>query len=140
MLANTLNHPPCMHSLLNSPTALHQRRYKGGVTATLQRRERQGGDPSLSSAAAAAAAAGGPGSDAAAAAAAAAGGDAFARWPWPSEAEVAVEAALRRPAPRVWVLVGGDGSQRQRAFRSGANVAAKLARCCDIQVCLMFAW
>jgi hypothetical protein len=37
----------------------------------------------------------------------------------------------------VWVLVGGDGSQRQRAFRSGANVAAKLARCCDIQVCLV---
>jgi hypothetical protein len=48
---------------------------------------------------------------------------------------VAAEAAVRRPAPRVWVLVGGDGSQRQRAFRSGANVAAKLARCCDIQVC-----
>ncbi|WIA08499.1 hypothetical protein OEZ85_007934 [Tetradesmus obliquus] len=109
-------------------------RYKGGVTATLQRRERQGGDPSLSSAAAAAAAAGGPGSDAAAAAAAAAGGDEFERWPWPSEAEVVAEAALRRPAPRVWVLVGGDGPQRQRAFRSGANVAAKLARCCDIQV------
>jgi hypothetical protein len=34
----------------------------------------------------------------------------------------------------VWVLVGGDGPQRQQAFRSGANVAAKLARCCDIQV------
>jgi hypothetical protein len=56
------------------------------------------------------------------------------RWPWPTEAEVAAEAAERRAAPRIWVLIGGDGPARQQALRSGANVVAKLQRCCDLQV------
>jgi hypothetical protein len=56
------------------------------------------------------------------------------RWPWPTEAEVAAEAAARRAAPRVWVLLGGDGPGRQAALRSGANMVAKLQRCCDLQV------
>jgi hypothetical protein len=51
------------------------------------------------------------------------------------EVAVAVEAARRRATQRVWVLLGGDGLARERAFRSGANAAAKLGRCADLQVC-----
>lgn len=56
------------------------------------------------------------------------------RWPWPTAEEVLDEAAERRAAQRVWVLMGGDGPARQQALRSGANIWAKLQRCCDLQV------
>lgn len=56
------------------------------------------------------------------------------RWPWPTVDEVLDEAAVRRAAQRVWVLMGGDGPGRQQALRSGANIWAKLQRCCDLQV------
>lgn len=56
------------------------------------------------------------------------------RWPWPTVQEVLDEAAERRAAQRVWVLMGGDGPGRQQSLRSGANIVAKLQRCCDLQV------
>jgi hypothetical protein len=56
------------------------------------------------------------------------------RWPWPTAEEVLDEAAERRAAQRVWVVMGGDGPGRQQALRSGANIVAKLQRCCDLQV------
>jgi hypothetical protein len=56
------------------------------------------------------------------------------RWPWPTVEEVLDEASVRRAAQRVWVLMGGDGPGRQQALRSGANIWAKLQRCCDLQV------
>lgn len=56
------------------------------------------------------------------------------RWPWPTAQEVLDEAAERRAAQRVWVVMGGDGPGRQQALRSGANIVAKLQRCCDLQV------
>lgn len=36
--------------------------------------------------------------------------------------------------PRVWVVMGGDGDQRQASLRTGVNVWAKLQRFKDIQV------
>lgn len=59
------------------------------------------------------------------------------RWPWPTVQEVLDEAAERRAAQRVWVLMGGDGPGRQQSLRSGANIVAKLQRCCDLQVCVI---
>lgn len=40
----------------------------------------------------------------------------------------------RRPLPRVWVLMGGDGPGRQAALATGVNVVTKLKRYSDIQV------
>ncbi|KAF8072596.1 hypothetical protein HT031_000256 [Scenedesmus sp. PABB004] len=121
-------------------------RYAGGVREALARKAKGAGD-GAAAAAAAAAARGGDGEppragrpSKAAPLAAAAPGDVAAlaaslgSWPWPEEREVLDAAASRRPAPRVWVVTGGDGQGRQAAFRSGANIAAKLARCADLQV------
>lgn len=55
-------------------------------------------------------------------------------WPYPSERELAAEVESRLAAPRVWVLMGGDGQDRQRCFRNGAHIVAKLSRCQDLQV------
>lgn len=58
-------------------------------------------------------------------------------WPYPSERELEAEVESRLAAPRVWVLMGGDGQDRQRCFRNGANIVAKLQRCQDLQVGLL---
>lgn len=55
-------------------------------------------------------------------------------WPYPSEKELLVEAESRLAAPRIFVLMGGDGLDRQRCFRNGANIVSKLQRCQDLQV------
>lgn len=123
--------------------------YGDGVKESIRKRAEQaqetagGGGAATMAAAAlsanvdAAAAAG----EAAAATAAAAGDSgsggwkgAADRWPWPTAEEVLDEAGERRAAQRVWVLMGGDGPARQQALRSGANIVAKLQRCCDLQV------
>lgn len=59
-------------------------------------------------------------------------------WPYPSEKELADEIVGRQAAPRVWVLMGGDGLDRQRCFRNGANIVAKLQRCQDLQVAFAY--
>jgi hypothetical protein len=132
--------------------------YEGGVKETLKRRaemaqETAGGGGAATMAASALSAnveAAEAAGEAAALSDAAAGGSLAAllgsggsgdslrataeRWPWPTAEEVLDEAAERRAAQRVWVLMGGDGPGRQQALRSGANVWAKLQRCCDLQV------
>lgn len=133
--------------------------YEGGVKETLKRRAEQaqetaggGGAATMAAAAltanveaaemageaAALADAAAAGSSTAALLASSSGSDSLRatadRWPWPSAEEVLDEAAERRAAQRVWVLMGGDGPGRQQALRSGANIVAKLQRCCDLQV------
>eukprot|EP00775_Hariotina_reticulata_P002565 gene2565-2867_t len=108
-------------------------RYKGGVEDTIKRRLAEKGKAAAAAAAAGAVstALAGPGSQAA--------DDAEealvdSHWPWPSDQELLTEVAARRGASRVWVLMGGDGLGRQESLRSGANIWAKLQRCCDLQV------
>jgi hypothetical protein len=127
--------------------------YDGGVRETLRKRaemaqETAGGGGAATMAAAALTAnveAAQAAAEAAALQEASSSGDAAAlagsslkaaadRWPWPTVEEVLDEAAERRAAQRVWVVMGGDGPGRQQALRSGANIVAKLQRCCDLQV------
>lgn len=114
------------------------------MTANVEAAEVAGEAAALAADAAAAAAAAGDGSSSGSSAGVlsllGSGGDADSlreaadRWPWPTVEEVLDEASVRRAAQRVWVLMGGDGPGRQQALRSGANIWAKLQRCCDLQV------
>lgn len=51
-----------------------------------------------------------------------------------------METPLRRvrpPRSKVWVLMGGESSERQHSLASGLNVVAKLRRYEDLQARLL---